>query len=75
MQEYNPLGPTYKGHSVHAIMGKSIKSLLDGKTQVVHSDDEPIAQEMFSNTAVFMGNWKAVKNGPPTSDGNGIYSI
>jgi arylsulfatase A-like enzyme len=64
-----PPGPTYKGHSVHAIMGKSIKSLLDGKTEVVHPDDEPIAQEMFNNTAVFMGDWKAVKNGPPTSDG------
>jgi hypothetical protein len=24
---------------------------------------------MFNNTAVFMGDWKAMKNGPPTSDG------
>ena len=62
-------GSTYKGHPVHAIMGKSIKSLLDGKIQVVHPDDEPIAQEMFNNTAVFMGDWKAVKNSPPISDG------
>jgi arylsulfatase A-like enzyme len=64
-----PPSSTYKGHTVHAIMGKSIKSLLDGKVQVVHSEDEPIAQEMFNNTAVFMGDWKAVKNEPPTSDG------
>jgi arylsulfatase A-like enzyme len=64
-----PPSSTYKGHTVHAIMGKSIKSLLDGKIQVVHPDDEPIAQEMFNNTAVFMGDWKAVKNEPPTSDG------
>ena len=62
-------GSTYNGHPVHAIIGKSIKSLLDGKIQVVHPDDEPIAQEMFNNTVVFMGHWKAVKNGPPTSDG------
>ena len=62
-------GSTYKGHPVHAIMGKSIKSLLDGKIQVVHPDDEPIAQEMFNNTAVFMGDWKALKNSPPISDG------
>ena len=46
-------------------MGKSIKSLLDGKIEVVHPADEPIAQEMFNNTAVFMGDWKAVKNEPP----------
>ena len=26
-------------------------------------------QEMFNNTEVFMGDWKAVKNGPPASDG------
>lgn len=64
-----PPGSTYKGNTVHAIMGKSIKPLLDGTVQVVHSDDEPIAQEMFNNTAVFMGDWKAVKNQPPTSDG------
>jgi arylsulfatase len=64
-----PAGSTYKGHPVHAIMGKSIKSLLDGKIQVVHPNDEPIAQEMFNNTVVFMGDWKAVKNGPPASDG------
>jgi arylsulfatase A-like enzyme len=62
-------GSTYNGHPVHAIMGKSIKPLLDGKIQVVHPDDEPIAQEMFNNTVVFMGDWKAVKNSPPISDG------
>jgi arylsulfatase A-like enzyme len=64
-----PAGSTYKGHPVHAIMGKSIKSLLDGKVQVVHPDDESIAQEMFNNTSVFMGDWKAVKNVQPSSDG------
>ena len=64
-----PTNSTYKGQTVHAVMGKSIKSLLDGKVEVVHSDDEPISQEMFNNTAVLMGDWKAVKNQPPTSDG------
>jgi arylsulfatase A-like enzyme len=62
-------GSTYKGQAVHPIMGKSIKSLMEGKAQVVHPSDEPLAQEMFNNTAVFMGDWKAVKNEPPSSDG------
>lgn len=71
----NP-GSTYKGHSVHPIMGKSIKSLMEGKAQVVHPSDEPLAQEMFNNTAVFMGDWKAVKNEPPSSDGKWhLYNI
>ena len=64
-----PPGSVYKGNPVHTIMGKSIKSLLDGKIEVVHLADEPIAQEMFNNTAVFMGDWKVVKNEPPISDG------
>jgi arylsulfatase A-like enzyme len=56
-----PAGSTYKGHPVHAIMGKSIKPLLEGKIQVVHPDDEPIAQEMFNNNSVFMGGLESGK--------------
>ena len=59
----------YNGHQVHPPMGKSIKPLLDGKVDMIHASDEPIAQEMFNNTAVFMGDWKAMKNMPPISDG------
>jgi hypothetical protein len=41
-----------------------------GKVAQVYADNEPVAQEMFNNTAVFMGQWKAVKLfGPPISDG------
>ena len=43
-------------------MGKSIKALLEGKTDKVYNDDEPVAQEMFNNTSVYLGDWKAVKN-------------
>jgi arylsulfatase A-like enzyme len=64
-----PPGSTYNGHAVHAIMGKSLKPLLEGSVEIVHADDEPVAQEMFNNTAVWMGDWKAVKNNPPVSDG------
>ncbi len=62
-------GSEYKGREISPLMGKSIKSLLDGKVDMIHASDEPIAQEMFNNTAVFMGDWKAVKNIPPISDG------
>ena len=31
--------------------------------------DEPVAQEMFNNTAVWMGDWKAVRNFQPVGDG------
>ncbi len=64
----NP-GSEYNGREISPMMGKSIKSLLDGKVERIHPSDEPIAQEMFNNTAVFMGDWKAMKNIPPISDG------
>ena len=70
-------GSTYKGHPVHPIMGKSIKPLLEGKVSQIYADDEPVAQEMFNNTAVFMGPWKAEKLfGPPITDGKWhLYNI
>lgn len=36
---------------------------------IVYSDDEPVSQEMFNNTAVWMGDWKAVRNFQPVGDG------
>ena len=50
-------------------MGKSLKPLLEGKVAQVYSDDEPVSQEMFNNTAVWMGDWKAVRNHQPVGDG------
>ena len=40
MQESNHPGSTYNGHAVHAIMGKSLKPLLDGKVEIVHAEDD-----------------------------------
>jgi arylsulfatase/uncharacterized sulfatase len=50
-------------------MGKSLKPLLEGKVGQVYADDEPVSQEMFNNTAVWMGDWKAVRNFQPVGDG------
>ena len=56
---------TYQGHDVHAVMGKSLKPLLDGTMEKIHPDDEAIAGEMFNNTSVRMGDWKATSYGYP----------
>lgn len=56
---------TYQGHDVHALMGKSLKPLLDGTMEKIHPDDEAIAGEMFNNTSVRMGDWKATSYGYP----------
>jgi arylsulfatase A-like enzyme len=68
---------TYHGREVHPLMGKSWKPLLEGNVAQVYADDEPVAQELFNSTAVFMGPWKAEKLfGPPISDGEWhLYNI
>lgn len=58
-------GSTYNGNTVYPIMGRSLKPLFEGQVNKVYNDNEVIAQELFNNAAVFMGNWKAVKNAPP----------
>ena len=56
---------TYNGTEVHALMGKSLKGLLNGTTDLVHPADEAIGGEMFNNTSVRMGDWKATSYGVP----------
>ena len=57
---------TYQGQDVHAVMGKSLKPVLDGTMEKIHPDDEAIGGEMFNNTSVRMGDWKATSYGYPT---------
>ena len=56
---------TYQGREVHPLMGKSLKPLLNGTVQVIHPTDEAISGEMFNNTSVRMGDWKATSYGFP----------
>jgi hypothetical protein len=39
-------------------MGKSLKPFFEGKVENVYAGEEPVAQEMFNNTVVWMGDWK-----------------
>jgi arylsulfatase A-like enzyme len=56
---------TYQGHDVHAVMGQSLNPLLNGTMEKIHPDDEAIGGEMFNNTSVRMGDWKATSYGYP----------
>jgi len=55
----------YKGHTIYPMDGMSLKPLLDGKVQTIHQPDEPFATELFDNAAVYLGDWKIVRNNPP----------
>lgn len=62
-------GSLYNGHLVHHIMGKSLAGLFNGTVDRVYGQNEILAEEMFNNTAVWMGDWKAIKHEPPVGDG------
>ena len=49
---------TYNGTEVHALMGKSIKPILDGTTDVVHPLTKLSHGEMFNTTVVRMGHYE-----------------
>lgn len=63
-------GSVYKENTVYPIMGRSLKPLFEGQVSKVYNDNEVVAQELFNNAAVFIGNWKAVKNAPPLGTDN-----
>jgi arylsulfatase A-like enzyme len=73
----HPPGPTYHGHPVHAIMGRSLKSLFNETSDKVYGPNDIVADEMFNNSAVYMGGvWKAMRHEPPMGDGKWqLYNI
>ena len=62
-------GTTYNGHPVQPIEGKSLRPVLEGEDQKVYDENEPIGAELFGNSALYKGDWKALKLVPPLGDG------
>jgi arylsulfatase A-like enzyme len=50
-------------------MGKSLKGLFNGTSDKVYGENDIVADEMFNNSAVYMGDWKAIRHEPPVGDG------
>jgi len=63
---------SYKGNPVSPMSGKSIKGILEGTTDRVYADDEPIATELFNNTSVRIGDWMGIHN---SYDTNGVWHL
>ncbi len=59
----------YKGEPVASLLGKSMRPLLEGKVQQLYGENETVSQEIFDSSAVWMGDWKALKINPPVSTG------
>ena len=56
-------GTEYKGRKVFPMASKSFLPLLKGKTSTHRSSDEWVGYELLGNSAVFQGDYKAVRLG------------
>ena len=62
-------GAEWQGRAVEPIMGRSLVPALTGAVEGVHGDERPIGYELSGNAALFRGDYKLVRNLPPTGDG------
>jgi arylsulfatase/uncharacterized sulfatase len=62
-------GAEWRGRAVEPIVGRSLVPALTGAADGVHADEQPIGYELSGNAALFKGDYKLVRNLPPTGDG------
>lgn len=64
-------GNTYKGHPILPMEGRSLRPILEGKSERIYASNEPIGMELYGtvNSALFLGDWKIVKMKQPWGDG------
>ncbi len=68
-------GARWQGRGVEPIAGRSLAPMLAGAADSVHGD-APIGYELSGNAALFRGDYKLVRNLPPTGDGRWqLYDI
>ncbi len=66
---------TWNGRPVERLAGRSLVPMLAGGVGSVHGD-APIGYELSGNAALFRGDYKLVRNLPPTGDGQWrLYDI
>ena len=59
----------YAGRSVQALSGHSLLPLLQGKASYAYRPDEALGYELAGSAALFLGDYKLVKNIAPLGDG------
>ena len=62
-------GGNWKGRAAEPVTGRSLVPMLGGAAGSVHGDD-PLGYELSGNAALFRGDYKLVRNLPPTGDGS-----
>jgi arylsulfatase A-like enzyme len=61
--------PSFRGREIFAPDGVSLLPHLEGRAASVHAPEQSIAYALFKDRALFQGDWKLVRVGPPTGDG------
>jgi arylsulfatase len=62
-------GSHYRGRTIHPPTGRSLWPTLQDPAVSSHSPDEPVGYALMKNRALFRGDHKLVRNGPPSGDG------
>jgi arylsulfatase/uncharacterized sulfatase len=58
------------------MVGRSLLPVLRGESEHVYPADQPVGYELSGNTALFLGDYKLVKNLPPIGDNQWhLYNI
>ena len=68
--QVNQPGERYGGRLVEPIIGRSLVSILDNKTERVYSASDTVGYELAGNAALFQGDYKLVLNRGPLGDDN-----
>ena len=59
----------YAGQTVQTLSGRSLLPLLQGKADYAYRPDEALGYELAGSAALFLGDFKLVKNIAPLGDG------
>ena len=54
-------GEEFRHHPVHAIEGRSLRPLLEGRRDAVRGEQDALGWELFGRSAIRVGQWKAVQ--------------
>ena len=66
-------GSRYRGRDVHPLDGRSLMPVLRGESDTLHPPEEPVPYQLMKNSALYLGDHKLVRNGPP--EGNRVWEL
>jgi arylsulfatase len=66
-------GSQYRGRAIHPLSGRSLSPALEDSSAAIYAADEPVAYELMKSRALYLGDYKLLRNGPPA--GNNVWEL